>query len=77
MPIFRHKVTGLEDELPADFAAVFGDVFELVKDEGPEERRARLQKEAADNKVTFEDENGNEITGAEAPAVAPKAEGSK
>lgn len=53
--LYRHTLTGKEQELLPEQAEVFGDVFELVDEgEGPEARRLRLLKEAADAKVDID-----------------------
>lgn len=66
MPVYKHSETGIEAVMLPEQAAVYGDVFVQVADESPEEEVSRLNREAILNKVAVEDENGNEITVAEA-----------
>lgn len=62
MPVFKHSVTGDETELSRDYAAAFpAGTWTLVEEVGPREQADRELKEALDNKVTVEDEDGNEL----------------
>lgn len=63
MPVYEHKLTGNRAELSRDYAENgFDNVWELVEEEGPNERSARELREALANKVSLEDENGDEVT---------------
>ncbi len=62
MPVFKHSVTGDETELSRDYAAAFpAGTWTLVEEVGPREQADKELQAALDNKVTVEDENGNEL----------------
>jgi hypothetical protein len=69
MPVYRHTVTGGEEELSEDYVSAFpSTTFEKIADEGPNEKRERELLEAIENKVDVEEDD--EVT--PAPKAAEK-----
>ena len=74
MPRYKNKETGLEQDLPAQVAEVFGDDYEMVAEESYDEKAAREAKEAQAaaevDKVDVSEVDDGSIAGEAAPVEA-------